>query len=93
MFTCLLTSNFNSLPFLLPFPPPDLLGNGAVARYLKQAEISTISNSQCRNRWGIFFSPIRSTNICVFDSSGVHGACSVSADFFLSTGVWGEVEG
>ncbi|KAK7102391.1 fibrinolytic enzyme, isozyme C-like [Littorina saxatilis] len=52
------------------------VGGGPVATLLKQAAINTLSHSDCRIRWGIFFSPIRTTHICVFDASGYHGSCN-----------------
>ncbi|XP_076469003.1 fibrinolytic enzyme, isozyme C-like [Babylonia areolata] len=53
-----------------------LSGTGNVARFLKQAAINTITYSECRSLWGIFFNPVRTTNICVLDPTGVHGACN-----------------
>nr|KAG5687418.1 hypothetical protein BaRGS_019817 [Batillaria attramentaria] len=48
---------------------------GAAAQYLKEAPITVISYNDCRSRWGIFFNPIRSSHICVFNS-GTYGACN-----------------
>ncbi|XP_076469491.1 fibrinolytic enzyme, isozyme C-like [Babylonia areolata] len=51
-------------------------GGGRPANVLKHAPIQTLSHSQCRQKYGIFFNPIRTTHICVFDSTGRHGACN-----------------